>query len=568
MANNFITSLNHTSNGAAVVVFSELTGASTGTQFIKATGERWIKTTSGVYNKLDQTILNRGELDATYGQLAIDNAWGGNQSFGGNITASGTNTFSGITSFTGSAFNVSAPLNSSGSNTWSALNTFSGGLTSLGVFTASTTSSFGGSMNIGSPGVTGTLTVDFPIISNQANGWHGHNTFDGNITSSGTNVFSGLNTFDGTLQINGTFASTGVNAWSASNTFSGGLTVSGSLSSTSTASFTGNVTIGTPTGTSTLTIDAPITSSKNNTWTGYNTLSNCTVGLMSSNTITPNVPGVPDIGSVALHWRNGYFSNLLSAATMNAITYNVNRDGSNNSTVTFKSSTGVSRYLGIVNNTFQLVDAGLTSRTIMHSGNIGAQSVTNSINSTNSTNSDIHRNDGGTTGQATKLITFSSINSTDASTQVRVLEQSNKFSVNSITGTMTATLFSGTATAARYADVAEKYTTDIDYPVGTVVEVNTLGNSEITLFSGGSLAGVISGDPGVMLNADGVGLYVALKGKVPVKCKRQITKGDFCIAEIGGTVFGVTKANALLHPLDIVGVALEDSNNGTVMVKI
>lgn len=130
-----------------------------------------------------------------------------------------------------------------------------------------------------------------------------------------------------------------------------------------------------------------------------------------------------------------------------------------------------------------------------------------------------------------------------------------------------ATTFNGTATSANYADLAEKYLADKEYEVGTVVEIG--GSKEITEFKGGSLAGVISGEPGVMLNAEaGVGYqYVALKGKVPVKCEGEIKKGMFCIAKEGGIVRGTTKSGAQ-GSLDIVGIALEDSKSGTVMVKV
>lgn len=119
---------------------------------------------------------------------------------------------------------------------------------------------------------------------------------------------------------------------------------------------------------------------------------------------------------------------------------------------------------------------------------------------------------------------------------------------------------------ATYADIAEKYTTDKEYPIGTVLEVG--GDKEGTLFNGGSLLGVVSGKPGMKLNSESDGQYIALKGKVPVLCDSDIKKGQFCIAK-DGKIIGIDKAD--LDPiilLDLVGIALEDSVNGQVQVKI
>lgn len=127
--------------------------------------------------------------------------------------------------------------------------------------------------------------------------------------------------------------------------------------------------------------------------------------------------------------------------------------------------------------------------------------------------------------------------------------------------------FYGNATSANYADLAEKYLTDKEYPVGTVLEIG--GSAEATIYNGGALAGVVSGEPGMMLNSESEGQYVALKGKVPVFCKGQVKKGQYCVANLDGKVIGVDKGDLMVHEqLEVVGVALEDSKDGTVMVKV
>lgn len=130
-----------------------------------------------------------------------------------------------------------------------------------------------------------------------------------------------------------------------------------------------------------------------------------------------------------------------------------------------------------------------------------------------------------------------------------------------------AVTFNGTATSANYADLAEKYLTDKEYPVGTVLEIG--GEKEVTIYNGGALAGVVSGQPGYMLNAESDGQYVALKGKVPVFCRGFVQKGQYCLAVDGGKVIGVDKDDINdAELLDIVGIALEDSKNGVVVVKV
>ena len=89
------------------------------------------------------------------------------------------------------------------------------------------------------------------------------------------------------------------------------------------------------------------------------------------------------------------------------------------------------------------------------------------------------------------------------------------------------------ATSAQYADLAENYDTDEQYPVGTVVMVG--GNKEVTASSFGKRAiGVVSENPAYLMNSQGNGQPIALKGKVKVRVKGFIAKGDELIADNQG----------------------------------
>jgi hypothetical protein len=125
-------------------------------------------------------------------------------------------------------------------------------------------------------------------------------------------------------------------------------------------------------------------------------------------------------------------------------------------------------------------------------------------------------------------------------------------------GDLRANLFDGTATAARYADLAEKYLTDDQYETGTVVSVG--GLMEVTASKDGDRAlGVISKSPAFMMNSHlSGGQYVALKGRVPVKVTGKVNKGDRLVASSTGTAI-VSVASP-----DVFAIALESSDDAEV----
>lgn len=126
------------------------------------------------------------------------------------------------------------------------------------------------------------------------------------------------------------------------------------------------------------------------------------------------------------------------------------------------------------------------------------------------------------------------------------------------TGDITAVEFNGTATKARYADLAEKYTTgDTDLEPGTAVAVGDDDCCEVVpAISSSMCIGVVSTDPAFMMNSEAEGQYIALKGRVPVRVKGPVKKGQAVYAWEEG-VCTTTATTGL------VGVALEsnDSND-------
>lgn len=125
-----------------------------------------------------------------------------------------------------------------------------------------------------------------------------------------------------------------------------------------------------------------------------------------------------------------------------------------------------------------------------------------------------------------------------------------------VSGDIFVTVMHGVATAARYADLAEKYLADQDYEPGTVVMIG--GEKEVTACSWGKRAiGVVSKNPAYMMNSElEGGTYIALKGRVPVKVIGRVKKGDDLIAANDGMAM-----MAVPHANRVFAVALESSDN-------
>lgn len=125
------------------------------------------------------------------------------------------------------------------------------------------------------------------------------------------------------------------------------------------------------------------------------------------------------------------------------------------------------------------------------------------------------------------------------------------------------------ASSAKYADVAENYVSDAQYPPGTVVEFGgdfevTLGTPETT-----RVAGVVSTDPAYLMNSCCVGdavVAVALTGRVPCRVTGVVRKGDMMVS--AGR--GMAKASASPAMGSVIGKALGnfDGAEGTIEIVV
>jgi len=143
---------------------------------------------------------------------------------------------------------------------------------------------------------------------------------------------------------------------------------------------------------------------------------------------------------------------------------------------------------------------------------------------------------------------------------------------NSKFNTVYATTFDGTATTARYADLAENYLADDDYEVGTVVAFGGEYEVTVTQTKGDHrVAGVVSTNPAHLMNSELEGDNVkpiALQGRVPCKVIGKVEKGDMLVTS---AIAGYAMVNNTPGIGQVIGKAVgikTDDGKGIVEVVV
>ena len=124
------------------------------------------------------------------------------------------------------------------------------------------------------------------------------------------------------------------------------------------------------------------------------------------------------------------------------------------------------------------------------------------------------------------------------------------------------------STTAIYADLAEWYSADADYPPGTVLSFG--GPQEVTVTIGindPKIAGVVSTRPAHVMNAGLVSehtVMVALAGRVPTLVVGAVAPGDMMVSAGGG------RAKACATPAmgTVIGKALQTHPGGQGMIEV
>ena len=225
-------------------------------------------------------------------------------------------------------------------------------------------------------------------------------------------------------------------------------------------------------------------------------------------------------------------SATITAASTNTANQIVLRDGSGAFSAGAITATGA----GITNlNASNLASGTVPSARLSGTYSITAANITSQSNSATITADDAN--------------TFSTI----------VLRDGN--------GDFAASTITATSTSAQYADLAEIYTSDVDYTPGTVVMFG--GDAEVTVSNEDAsprVAGVVSTNPAHLMNSGTTGIAIALTGRVPTHVVGAVRKGDMMVSTATG------KARSESNPAmgTVIGKALEDfdGTHGTIEVVV
>jgi len=145
----------------------------------------------------------------------------------------------------------------------------------------------------------------------------------------------------------------------------------------------------------------------------------------------------------------------------------------------------------------------------------------------------------------------------------------SKVAARDASGDLYAAIFQGTASSARYADLAERYEADTILEPGTVVCFG--GEKEIKACNhpdDHAVAGVVSTDPAYMMNSaagnNDTHPYIALTGRVPVKVFGQVMKGDLLVSS---SYEGHAVANNNAKAGTIIGKAITSNAGGAGVIE-
>jgi hypothetical protein len=126
------------------------------------------------------------------------------------------------------------------------------------------------------------------------------------------------------------------------------------------------------------------------------------------------------------------------------------------------------------------------------------------------------------------------------------------------------------ATSAQYADLAEMYVSDANYPPGTVVEFG--GEYEITISSSShstAVAGIVSTNPSYLMNSTQTGehvLPIALTGRVPCRVQGPVKKGDVLVSS---STPGVAQRIGMnWQPGCVIGKSMEVINTTEIQIVV
>ena len=240
---------------------------------------------------------------------------------------------------------------------------------------------------------------------------------------------------------------------------------------------------------------------------------------------------------------------------------------------------------GFTTNAGDITNVAVSGTGLSGGGSSGAVTITSNATSANTANTIVARDGSGNfsagtitgnlIGDVTGNVTVTGVSDnldlrlvfsnagalqTDASHGLYFNPSTDALNVNgdiTSNANVNANFFVGTATQARYADLAEKYEADAEYEPGTVLVIG--GDKEVTVTDepgSHAVVGVVSTDPAYLMNSEAEGVAIALRGRIPCKVAGVCRKGDVLVtSNVPGHAM-VALAPNKLSPLQIVGRAL------------
>jgi hypothetical protein len=305
----------------------------------------------------------------------------------------------------------------------------------------------------------------------------------------------------------------------------------------------------------------------------------------ATNTITGGATGAPSSdGDFA---NKKYVDDSLAGLSQNSIS-----QLNTNITVTDTGSDGAITFTADGNSELVINDTSATfSGNVVVTGNLTVNGTTETIATTNTTIADnIIELQSGISASTNDAGIIIERGSTGNNAAIIWDESADKFTMGTTTATgadksggitvAIATLVAnleGTATAAEYSDVAERFASDTAYEPGTVVALG--GAAEITQVNeegSDEVFGVISSlDQAAFKMNGGAGNdathpYIAMTGRVEVKVIGTVNKGDRLVsASVPGYAKAAIKAECTAF--NVIGRALTSkttSGNGSVLAAV
>jgi hypothetical protein len=290
-------------------------------------------------------------------------------------------------------------------------------------------------------------------------------------------------------------------------------------------------------------------------------VSNVVVAIVSKDsTFTPQTPinGFTTIGPGI------QLSSTVSSAVFGGTATNASALNSISSSQFMRSdaNTSTTGTLGVLNNTGLTVGLNSDAKLSVTLAN----SAVNLQNQTSDANINIQVNDGGVNTTAL------TVNGGTALVGVLGITNLNSDGVGNIgaSGAAFNTIFAK-ATSAQYADVAERFASDVEMAPGTVVELG--GTAEITncvVELSENVFGVISTRAAYLMNSgagnDITHPPIAMTGRVPVRVIGTITKGDRLVAAGNGLARAAKPGEATAF--NVIGRSLvSKSESGEGMIE-